>query len=60
VRKENIKNSIRFAGMPGFGAEDEENWKLVLFIRHLPRLTAEERGLMGEINGLNEGNHDVH
>lgn len=46
-----IKNGIRFTGMPGFGGEDEENWKLVHFIRHLPRLTPEEAGLMEEING---------
>ena len=56
-----IKNGIRFTGMPGFGGEDEENWKLVLFLRHLPRLTSEERKLMEEINGLkDEGGHDGH
>jgi mono/diheme cytochrome c family protein len=56
-----IKNGIRFTGMPGFGGEDEENWKLVLFLRHLPRLTPEERRLMVEINGLEqEGGHDGH
>jgi len=47
-----IKNGIRFTGMPGWGGDDEENWKLVLFIRHLPRLTERELGLMKEINGL--------
>ncbi len=47
-----IKNGIRFTGMPGWGGEVEENWKLVLFIRHLPRLTAREIELMNEINGL--------
>jgi mono/diheme cytochrome c family protein len=50
-----IKNGIRFTGMPGWGGEDEENWKLVLFIRHLPELTAEEIELMKEVNGLEEG-----
>jgi hypothetical protein len=38
--------------MPAWGTEekDEESWKLVLFIRHLPRLTpAEER----EMEALN-------
>lgn len=43
---------IRFTGMPGWGGEDEENWKLVLFIRHLPRLTPKEIDLMNEVNGL--------
>ena len=45
-----IKNGIRFTGMPGWGGEDEENWKLVLFLRHLPRLTPKELELMKEIN----------
>lgn len=47
-----IQNGIRFTGMPGWGGEDEENWKLVLFIRHLPELTGKELELMNEINGL--------
>lgn len=46
-----IKNGIRFTGMPGWGGSDEENWKLVHFIRHLPKLTAEELELMREVNG---------
>ena len=45
-----IKNGIRFSGMPGWGGEDEENWKLVLFIRHLPNLSEEELNLMREAN----------
>jgi len=44
-----IKNGIRFTGMPGWGGGDDENWKLVLFIRHLANLTAEELDLMGEV-----------
>jgi mono/diheme cytochrome c family protein len=47
-----IKNGIRFTGMPGWDGEDEENWQLVLFIRHLPELTPKELDLMNEINGL--------
>jgi hypothetical protein len=47
-----IKNGIRFTGMPGFGGEDDENWKLVMFIRHLPDLSSSELDLMREINGL--------
>jgi mono/diheme cytochrome c family protein len=53
-----IKNGIRFTGMPGWGGEDEENWKLVLFIRHLPHLTAQELALMTEVNGLQEETTD--
>jgi len=55
-----IKNGIRFTGMPGWGGNDEDNWKLVLFIRHLPELSDKERELMTEINGLaaHGGTHD--
>jgi mono/diheme cytochrome c family protein len=49
-----IKNGIRFTGMPGWGGEDEENWKLVLFIRRLPDLSPQEINLMNEINELEE------
>ena len=42
--------------MPGWGDEDEENWELVLFIRHLPKLTLKEIEFMNEINGLEKGN----
>ena len=45
-----IKNGVRFTGMPGWGGEDEDNWKLVLFIRHLPQLSEKELELMKEIN----------
>ena len=51
-----IENGIRFTGMPGWGGESEENWKLVLFIRHLPTLTPEELKLMGAVNAV-EGRH---
>jgi mono/diheme cytochrome c family protein len=46
-----IKNGVRFTGMPGWGGSDEENWKLVLFIRHLPQLTPQELRLMEEVKG---------
>lgn len=41
-----IENGVRFTGMPAFStrhSSPEDSWKLVLFIRHLPQLTAEER-----------------
>jgi len=41
-----IHNGIRLTGMPAWGPpgddRDDDSWKLVLFIRHLPMLTAEE------------------
>jgi mono/diheme cytochrome c family protein len=49
-----IRNGIRFTGMPAFGEgppeKDEETWHLVHFIRHLPRLTAEELAEMEDLN----------
>lgn len=56
-----IKNGIRFTGMPGWGGEDDENWKLVVFIRHLPELSDFELQLMNEINSLgSSGEQDEH
>src|SRR5262249_54250180 len=40
-----IQNGVRFTGMPGFatdGSQDQDSWKLVRFIRHLPMITDEE------------------
>lgn len=49
-----IQNGIRLTGMPAWGGgssqDEQDSWKLVDFIRHLPELTAgEER----EMQGLN-------
>jgi mono/diheme cytochrome c family protein len=41
-----IENGVRFTGMPAFStrhSSSDDSWKLVLFIRHLPQLTADER-----------------
>jgi mono/diheme cytochrome c family protein len=46
-----IKNGVRFTGMPGWGGQDEDNWELVLFVRHLPQLSQTELELMKEVNG---------
>lgn len=48
-----IENGVRFTGMPAFSSRHsspEDSWKLVLFIRHLPELTAEERLEMEKYN----------
>lgn len=47
-----IREGVRFTGMPGWGGPDDENWKLVLFIRHLPQLSGEERAMMNEVNRI--------
>jgi mono/diheme cytochrome c family protein len=48
-----IENGVRFTGMPAFGGphgSPEDSWKLVLFIRHLPDLAAEEKLEMERYN----------
>jgi mono/diheme cytochrome c family protein len=50
-----IENGVRFTGMPAFAnggqhGGDQDSWKLVHFIRHLPHLTAEERAEMERYN----------
>src|SRR5579864_8525609 len=49
-----IQNGIRLTGMPawggGSGHDEQDSWKLVHFIRHLPQLTADEER---EMQGMN-------
>jgi mono/diheme cytochrome c family protein len=48
-----IENGVRFTGMPGWGGKghtDEDSWKLVRFIRHLPQMTQAEELQMQELN----------
>jgi cytochrome c len=49
-----IRNGIRFTAMPAWGegdpAQDKDSWKLVHFIRHLPRLMPEELEQMKALN----------
>jgi mono/diheme cytochrome c family protein len=47
-----IANGVRLSGMPAFSEAhtDAQTWRLVLFIRHLPQITAEE---LNEMKGLN-------
>lgn len=49
-----IQHGIRLSGMPAFGekgrTDDESSWKLVLFIRRLPKLTPEEIREMERLN----------
>ena len=56
-----IQNGIRLTGMPAWGSKDDErnedSWKLVLFLRHLPDLTDEE---LEDMKGLNpKSPHDI-
>lgn len=48
-----IENGIRLSGMPAFGGPggtEDESWKLVLFLRHLPHLSAAEEQAMEHLN----------
>ena len=49
-----IQNGIRLTGMPAWGTgashDEQDSWKLVRFIRHLPKLTAEEQQEMESLN----------
>jgi len=49
-----IQNGIRMTGMPAWGSgshhDEEDSWKLVRFIRHLPQLTADEQREMQDLN----------
>jgi hypothetical protein len=48
-----IQHGIRLSGMPAFDGSvdtDEESWKLVAFVRHLPKLTPEEEREMEHLN----------
>jgi mono/diheme cytochrome c family protein len=47
-----IENGVRLTGMPAWGGPGtaEGSWHLVHFIRHLPKLTDEERARMEALN----------
>jgi mono/diheme cytochrome c family protein len=52
-----IQNGIRLTAMPAWAGpgsgshhDAEDSWKLVRFIRHIPKLTAEEEAEMQELN----------
>lgn len=49
-----IEHGIRFTGMPGWGtgtaAGEQSSWRLVHFMRHLPKLTVEELEAMKDRN----------
>ncbi|HEY6344731.1 MAG TPA: cytochrome c [Bryobacteraceae bacterium] len=49
-----IQNGVRLTGMPGWATgahhDEEDSWKLVRFIRHLPQLTAVEEREMEALN----------
>ena len=56
-----MENGVRFTGMPAFGGahgSEQDSWKLVHFIRHLPQLTPEERMEMERYNPKGPGDRE--
>jgi mono/diheme cytochrome c family protein len=53
-----IRNGVMLTGMPAWGernlVQDDDSWQLVLFIRHLPKLTPEEIKDMEHYNPVGE------
>lgn len=48
-----IQNGIRLTGMPAWaspGSDEADSWKLVHFVRHLPKMTFEEEKSMDKMN----------
>ncbi|MGZ8797433.1 MAG: c-type cytochrome [Thermoanaerobaculia bacterium] len=45
-----IRDGVRLTGMPAWGGDDRDNWKLVHFVRHLPKLRPEEIEAMERLN----------
>jgi mono/diheme cytochrome c family protein len=53
-----IQNGVRLTGMPAWGGsehseaghDEEDSWKLVQFIRHLPQLSFDEKKAMEKLN----------
>jgi len=49
-----IQNGVRLSAMPAWGSgsghDEQDSWKLVHFIRHLPALTVDEKKEMEKLN----------
>jgi mono/diheme cytochrome c family protein len=55
-----IANGVRLTGMPASDHSVEDNWRLVLFVRHLPSLSAVEREEMEHIMPSSEHDQEHH
>jgi mono/diheme cytochrome c family protein len=57
-----IHNGVRWTGMPAWGEpgndNDQDSWKLVLFIRHLPKMTAAEIHDMERFNPRSDADRE--
>jgi mono/diheme cytochrome c family protein len=53
-----VQNGVRLTGMPAFGSSNDDgtdSWKLVRFLRHLPKITPTE---VEQMNGMNPKSPD--
>jgi mono/diheme cytochrome c family protein len=55
-----IANGVRLTGMPASGHGPEDNWRLVLFVRHLPNLTPAEKEEMESIHPADAHDDEHH
>jgi mono/diheme cytochrome c family protein len=55
-----IRQGVRMTGMPAFAPthSDEEIWKIVTFIRHLPHLTPEEKEKLRSVTEEEAHHHE--
>ena len=53
-----IRHGVRLSGMPAWGGENDDNWKLVHFIRHLPKITPAELDEMKKLNPTTQQERD--
>ena len=56
-----VSNGIRMTGMPAFSPthKEEEIWKIVAFVRHLPEVTAEEQKILKAGREEEAGHHET-
>lgn len=56
-----VSNGIRMTGMPAFSPthKEEEIWKIVAFVRHLPEITAEEQKILKAGREEEAGHHET-
>ena len=56
-----VSNGIRMTGMPAFSPthKEDEIWKIVAFVRHLPEITKEEQQTLKAGREEETGHHEV-
>jgi hypothetical protein len=56
-----VSNGIRMTGMPAFAPthKEDEIWKIVAFVRHLPEITKEEQQALKASREEETGHHEA-